>query len=185
MRFLFHFPAPRAGGSHFSPVVEGIPGGVGYFRRKGACETAADDVCGVHNEEKSVGIHVFDEMAQFGDLRQIHDSENDFLIFSAEPALSVEESGAVMDISEDSVRYFKRLVGNDEGRFSLGETDDDTAGNGGVDVHGDECADGGFQCEDPCTGHDDDEVQAEDNVAYFQIVKFLDDRADDVKASGI
>lgn len=79
----------------------------------------------------------------------------------------------MMNISQNGVRHFKRFVGNDESRFPLGETDDDTAGNGGIDVHGDEGADGRFQCKDPRAGHDDDEVQAEDDVADFQIVKFL------------
>ena len=69
-----------------------------------------------------------------------------------------------------------------ESRFPLGETDDDTAGNGGIDVHGDEGADGRFQCKDPRAGHDDDEVQTEDDVADFQIVKFFDNRANDVEA---
>lgn len=85
-----------------------------------------------------MGVYVLDEMAQLGDLRQIHDSEDDFLVFSAEPALSVEEGSTVMNISQNGVRHFKRFVGNDESRFPLGEADDDTAGNGGVDVHGDE-----------------------------------------------
>ena len=132
-----------------------------------------------------MGVYVLDEMAQLGDLRQIHDSENDFFVFSAEPALSVEEGSAVMNISQNGVRHFKRFVGNDESRFPLGEADDDTAGNGGVDVHGDEGADGRFQCKDPCAGHDDDEVQAEDDVADFQIVKFFDNRANDVEASTV
>ena len=79
----------------------------------------------------------------------------------------------------------KRFVGNDESRFPLGETDDDTAGNGGIDVHGDEGADGRLQCKDPRAGHDDDEVQAEDDVADFQIVKFFDNRANDVEASAV
>lgn len=64
-----------------------------------------------------MGVYVLDEMAQFGDLRQIHDSEDDFLVFSAEPALSVEKGGAVMNISQNGVRHFKRFVGNDESRF--------------------------------------------------------------------
>ena len=132
-----------------------------------------------------MGVDVLDEMAQFGDLRQIYDSENDFFVFSAEPALSVEEGSAVMNISQNGVRHFKRFVGNDESRFPLGEADDDTAGNGGVDVHGDEGADGRFQCKDPRAGHDDDEVQAEDDVADFQIVKFFDNRANDVEASAV
>lgn len=124
-------------------------------------------------KRKAWGVYVLDEMAQLGDLRQIHDSENDFFVFSAEPALSVEEGSAVMNISQNGVRHFKRFVGNDESRFPLGEADDDTAGNGGVDVHGDEGADGRFQCKDPRAGHDDDEVQAKDDVADFQIVKFF------------
>ena len=132
-----------------------------------------------------MGVYVLDEMAQFGDLRQIHDSEDDFLVFSAESALSVEKGGAVMNISQNGVRHFKRFVGNDESRFPLGETDDDTAGNGGVDVHGDEGADGRFQRKDPRAGHDDDEVQTEDDVADFQIVKFFDNRANDVEASAV
>ena len=107
------------------------------FRREGAGEAAANDVGGVHDEKEGVGVYVLDEMAQFGDLRQIHDSEDDFLVFSAEPALSVEKGGAVMNISQNGVRHFKRFVGNDESRFPLGETDDDTAGNGGIDVHAD------------------------------------------------
>ena len=74
-----------------------------------------------------MGVYVLDEMAQLGDLRQIHDSENDFFVFSAEPALSVEEGSAVMNISQNGVRHFKRFVGNDESRFPLGEADDDTA----------------------------------------------------------
>ncbi len=120
-----------------------------------------------------MGVYVLDEMAQFGDLRQIHDSEDDFLVFSAEPALSVEKGGAVMNISQNGVRHFKRFVGNDESRFPLGETDDDTAGNGGIDVHGDEGADGRFQRKDPRAGHDDDEVQAEDDVADFPDCKIF------------
>lgn len=99
MRFLFHFPAPRAGGCHISFVVECVPCGIQCFRREGTGEAAADDVGGIHNEEEGVGVYIFDEVAQFGDLRQIYDGEDDLLIFAAESALAVEQCGAVMDIS--------------------------------------------------------------------------------------
>lgn len=57
----------------------------GSFGVEGAGEAAADDVGGVHDEEEGVGVYVLDEMAQLGDLRQIHDSENDFLSFPLNP----------------------------------------------------------------------------------------------------
>lgn len=91
----------------------------------------------------------------------------------------------MVDGAQDGIRDFKRLVGDDEGCFSLGKTKDETAGEVRIDVHADQGADGWFQSEDPCTGHDDDEVQCEDDVADFQVVVLLDDGTDDVEAAGI
>lgn len=65
----------------------------------------------------------------------------------------------------------------------MSEPDNDAGRNGGVDVHGDKSADGRLQCENPCAGHDDDEIQSEDHIADFQTVEFFDDRADDIKSS--
>lgn len=79
------FPSSMSGWESFSVSTEGVPGGAGEFRREGAGEAAADDVGGVHDEEEGVRVYVLDEMAQFGDLRQIHDSENDFLSFPLNP----------------------------------------------------------------------------------------------------
>ena len=167
--------------------VAGVADGLGDIAAggEGAGEASSDDVGGVHEEDEGVRVDVFYEVADAGDLGEVDDGEDNFLVSAGESALAVEEGRAVVDGAQDGIRDFKRLVGDDEGCFSLGKTKDETAGEVRIDVHADQGADGWFQSEDPCTGHDDDEVQCEDDVADFQVVVLLDDGTDDVEAAGI
>ena len=187
MGFCVHFELPHAGGDDVAFFVAGVADGLGDIAAggEGAGEASSDDVGGVHEEDEGVRVDVFYEVADAGDLGEVDDGEDNFLVSAGESALAVEEGRAVVDGAQDGIRDFKRLVGDDEGCFSLGKTKDETAGEVRIDVHADQGADGWFQSEDPCTGHDDDEVQCEDDVADFQVVVLLDDGTDDVEAAGV
>ena len=187
MGFCVHFELPHAGGDDVAFFVAGVADGLGDIAAggEGAGEASSDDVGGVHEEDEGVRVDVFYEVADAGDLGEVDDGEDNFLVSAGESALAVEEGRAVVDGAQDGIRDFKRFVGDDEGCFSLGKTKDETAGEVRIDVHADQGADGWFQSEDPCTGHDDDEVQCEDDVADFQVVVLLDDGTDDVEAAGI
>ena len=186
LRFFFHLFAPDACGDEFSVFaviadggrhIEGIGDGTG--------ETPAYDVGGIHDEEESVGVYFFDQVTDSGDLGEVYDGEDDFLFGSGESALTIEEGGSVTDISKEGIRYFQRFIGDDEGCFSLGKADDDAVCQIGIDVHGNECADGRFQGKEEGSGSYDDDVDTKDDVSYFQIVEFLEDCADYVKSAGI
>ena len=183
--FKFHLFLPHGGGYELAVLSALVAGGVGGVEAggNGTGEAAADHVGGVHDKDKGVGVDVPHDPFQFGNLGEVDDGEDDFFIAAGECALSVEEGRAVVDVPEDGVGEFVGLFGYDEGRFSLGEADDDAAGYVGVDVHGDEGRDGGLDGEEAAGDGDDEAVQRKDNVADFQIVVFFYDGAHDVKAA--
>ena len=185
--FFVHFILPHARGDHFAFGAAGVAHGLRHGLHGGerAREAAADDVGGIHDEEKGMRVDCLDVVTELRDLRQIDDGEDDALIHAGEGALPIEESRTVVDVAEDGVCDLKRLVRNDEGGFPLCETDDEAAREIRIDIHRDQGADGELQGKDPGTGHDDQEVQRKDDVADFQIVVFLQDRADDVEAAGV
>lgn len=187
MGFRIHFILPHMGRYHFALFVRGIADGVGHIvdRGEGLGEALADDIGGIHDEEEGVLVDLFDEAAEPGDLGQVDDGKDDPLVRPGEGALSVQEGRPVVDIAEDGIGDFQRLVGYDEGGLSLRKADDETGGKVGADVHADEGADGRFQGENPRTGEDDDQVQRKDDVPDFQIIEFFQDGADHVQAAGI
>ena len=187
MGFFVHFILPHARGDHFALGAAGVAHGLrhGLYGGERACEAAADDVCGIHDEEKGMRVDFFNVVTELRDLCQIDDGKDDALIHAREGALPVEEGRTVVNVAEDGVCDLKRLVRNDEGGFPLGEADDETAREVRIDVHRDQGADGELQGKDPGTGHDDQEVQRKDDVADLQIEVFLQDRADDIEAAGV
>lgn len=175
------------GGNHISILIAGIAHGLGHGSGsgKGAGKAAAYDVGGIHDEEEGRRVYVFDEMAHPGNLGKVHNGEDDFLFYAGESALAVEKSGAVMDIPKDGIGNFQRLVGHDEGSLSLGKADDNAAGEIGINIHGNQGADGRFQGKDEGAGSDDDKVQGENHVADFQIVIFLQNGSHHIQSTGV
>lgn len=187
MGFLVHFILPHMGRHHFALFVAGVADGMGHIVNRGERlgEALADDIGGIHDEEERILVDIFNQAAEPGDLGQVDDGKDNPLVRPGEGALPVQESRPVVDIAEDCISDFQRLVGYDEGRFSLGKADDETGGKIGADVHADEGADGRLKGENPCTGEDDDKIQRKDDVSDFQIVEFFQDGADYVQTAGI
>ncbi len=76
-----HFILPHARGDHFALGAAGVAHGLrhGLYGGERACEAAADDVCGIHDEEKGMRVDFFDVVTEFRDLCQIDDGKDDAL----------------------------------------------------------------------------------------------------------
>ena len=60
--FFVHFILPHARGDHFALGAASVAHGLrhGLYGGERACEAAADDVCGIHDEEKGMRVDFFD-----------------------------------------------------------------------------------------------------------------------------
>ena len=64
-------------------------------------------------------VYDMDQLAEFGNLRQINDGKNDLFSCAAESALAVQECSTMTDFPKNAIGNFQRLSGYDERRFSL------------------------------------------------------------------